>query len=75
MTFPIAARFAHPGNGYDGDQQLAAEHLKPGKVYLLSSLQVGRSVSYLSLHDFPGIGFNSVMFEAADWPDFGEADR
>jgi hypothetical protein len=74
MSFPIAAKFAHPENGYAGDQKRAAEHLEPGKVYCLRRLDVDRSRSYLELWDFPGIQFNAVMFDAADWPDFGEGD-
>jgi len=75
VSFPIAARFAHPENGYPGEQAKAAEHLEPGKVYCLRRLDVGRSHSYLELWDFPGIQFNSVMFEAADWPDCDEGDE
>jgi hypothetical protein len=71
--FPIAARFAHPDWGYPADQKLAAEHhLEPGKVYLLSCLVVGRSSSEVYLWDLPGVAFNTVLFEAAEWPEFGE---
>lgn len=74
MSFPIAAKFAHPENGYKGARELAAQHLEPGKVYCLRRLEVGRSSSYLELWGFPGIQFNTVMFEAADWPDLDEGD-
>lgn len=74
MSFPIAAKFAHPDYGYAGDQRQAAEHLEVGKVYCLRRLDVGRSSSRLELWDFPGIQFNTVMFEAADWPDCDEGD-
>jgi hypothetical protein len=67
MAFPIAARFAHPGNGYEGDQRLAAEHLEVGKVYVVTRLEVGRSSSalFLDIPNGPTFGFNTVMFEPA----------
>ncbi len=69
MSFPIAARFTHPDYGYAADQKTAAEHLTVGKVYLISSLEVGRSSSALHLRDFPLVEFNTVQFDAAQWPD------
>jgi hypothetical protein len=67
MAFPIAARFAHPDAGYEGDQRQAAEHLEPGKTYVVTHLEVGRSSSelYLDVDGAENIGFNAVMFEAA----------
>jgi hypothetical protein len=70
MGFPIAARFAHPDAGWADDQKLAAQHLKPGEVYVVRRLEVGSSSSTLRL-DVPGardIDFNTVMFEAAEAP-------
>lgn len=67
-VFPIYARFAYPGNGYQGDSDLAAKHLVPGKVYLIDHMDVGRSHTTIYLHDFRDIGFNSVLFAAA-WHD------
>jgi hypothetical protein len=77
MAFPIAARFAHPDGGYEGDQRLAAEHLTPGKVYVVSRLEVGRSSSslFLDIPDGPTFGFNTVMFEPADADDVDGAIR
>ena len=71
MGFPIAARFAHPDGGYEGDQRLAAEHLTPGKVYIVIKLEVGRASSslFLDIPEGPTFGFNTVMFEAADADD------
>jgi hypothetical protein len=76
MAFPIAARFAHPDAGYKGDQELAAKHLKPGKVYVLTGIDVGRSSSslFLDIPDGPQFGFNTVMFEPASVYDDDEAD-
>jgi hypothetical protein len=67
MAFPIAARFAHPGDGYEADQKLAAEHLEPGKVYVVAGIDVGRSGSrlFLDIPDGPQFGFNTVMFDPA----------
>jgi len=71
MAFPIAARFAYPDAGYKGGQELAARHLTPGKVYMVTRLEVGRSSSslFLDIPDGPAFGFNTVMFEAADADD------
>jgi hypothetical protein len=67
MAFPIAARFAHPDNGYKADQELAAEHLTVGKVYTLTGIEVGRSSStiFLDIPNGPRFGFNTVMFDPA----------
>ncbi len=77
MGFPIAARFAHPGNGYEADQELAAKHLTPGRVYVLTGIDVGRTASrlFLDIPDGPVFGFNTVMFEPASvYDEDGEAD-
>ena len=68
MAFPIAARFAHPDAGNEGSQRQAAEYLTPGKVYMVTRLEVGRSSSslFLDIPDGPAFGFNTMMFEAAD---------
>lgn len=76
MGFPIGARFAHPDAGYQGGQEQAARYLKPGEVYTVSRLEVGRSDSTLYL-DGPGlrdIGFSTVMFEPAELPGFEDED-
>jgi hypothetical protein len=77
MGFPIAARFAHPDAGYKGDQEQAAKHLTPGSVYMVERLDVGRSHStlYLDGQGLRGIGFNTVLFEAAEAPnDWDDAE-
>lgn len=73
-VFPIYARFAYPGNGYQGDRDQAAAHLTPGKVYLIDHVDVGRSHTTIYLHDFRDIGFNSVLFAAA-WYDDEDEDE
>lgn len=67
-VFTIYARFAYPANGYQGDRDLAAKHLVPGRTYVIDRLVVGRSRTTIYLHGFPGIGFNSVQFAPA-WHD------
>lgn len=65
MAFPLQARFAHPEAGWDGDQKLAAEHLKVGEVYTIRQMNVGRSSTEIFLYDMPSqVAFNSVMFDA-----------
>lgn len=54
--------FIHPDYGYDGDIELAAEHLKGGETYTLSRIDVGQSSSMVELNEVPGIMFNSVHF-------------
>jgi hypothetical protein len=64
MAFPVFAKFAHPDNGYPWDQEAAAAHLTPGRVYLVRRLEVGRgAMSALYLAHLPDIPFNPVMFE------------
>jgi hypothetical protein len=78
MAFPIAARFVHPGDGYEADQKLAAEHLEPGKVYVVAGVDVGRSSSrlFLDIPDGPHFGFNTVMFDPASvFDEDGGRDR
>jgi len=77
VGFPIAARFAHPGNGYKGDQDQAARHLTPGRVYMVHRLDVGFSSStlYLDGPGLSGIGFNTVLFEAAEAPNDWDDDE
>lgn len=77
MAFPITARFAHPGNGYKGDQDQAAEHLTAGKVYALTGIDVGRSSSrlFLDIPDGPQSGFNTVMFDPASVFDEDDEDE
>jgi hypothetical protein len=76
MGFPIAARFAHPDGGYEGDQRQAAEHLTAGEVYTVLRLEVGRSSSrlFLDIPHGPTFGFNTVLFEAAELPGFEDDD-
>lgn len=67
MGFPIDARFAHPDAGWKSDQEHAAEHLTVGQVYTVRTLDVGRSSSSLTLVEFPGETFNTVLFEPVSY--------
>lgn len=49
-------------NGYEADQQHAAEYLKPNKVYVIDKMEVGTWHTSVFLEEFPGIPFNSVHF-------------
>lgn len=70
MGFPLYARFAHPDGGWAADQARAAELLTAGKVYTVRHLDVGRSSSTLELYEFPGVQFNTVLFEGASYRRF-----
>ena len=72
-VFPIYARFAYPDNGYVGDRSVAATHLTLGEDYLIDQMVVGGSTTTLYLHDFPGVGFNQVMFAAPSADETGAA--
>lgn len=61
QTFPIHARYAYPGNGWEGDSNAAADALKPGAVYTIESLTVGQSTSYLTFREVEG-KFSTVLF-------------
>lgn len=79
MTFPIAARFAHPDAGYKAGQERAARLLEPGKVYIVKRLEVGRSDSALTVWldgaSGPTAEFSTVYFEPAKAPDDWDDDE
>ena len=56
-------RFAFPENGWRGDIENAEKHLTVGAVYTVVRTEVGRSITYVELAEFPGKTFNSVQFE------------
>jgi hypothetical protein len=76
MNFPTAVQFAHPDGGYEGDQQHAQRcGLVPGQVYVLRSVTVGQSDTYLELDGFPAAErFSSCLFEPYDPPDDDDTD-
>jgi hypothetical protein len=64
MKFPLSVRFAHPGHGWPGQGERAKEHgLAEGEVYVIRSLEVGRSSSSFKLAGVDG-EFNTVLFDA-----------
>lgn len=63
--YPKNVRFTNSG-GYDGEPQAAIAHgLKPEEVYEVSSVEVHSWHSYVYLKNYPGVPFNTVMFENA----------
>jgi len=50
-------------NGHSWQQKKARIVLDVGKEYTIESLSVGGFSSEVYLQEFPGVGFNSVMFE------------
>lgn len=72
MSFPLRARYAHPGNGWEDDRKAAAAVLTPGAVYTIRQLTVGQSTSYLTFQEVDG-EFNTVLFEPVD-PEYGADD-
>jgi hypothetical protein len=65
VSFPIDARYAHPGNGWPADQRQARERLTVGEVYTIRRMEVGGSRTGLFFCDVdnPPFGFNSVLFD------------
>jgi hypothetical protein len=57
--------FSKPNSGYDGDQELAAKHLNVGVTYIVARESIGESHSSVQLVEYPGIWFNTVLFEDA----------
>ena len=58
--------FAHPTNGYSGDQETANKHLAVGGTYTVARTDVGKWITYVYLLEVPGIPFNSVHFDEAE---------
>jgi hypothetical protein len=56
-------RFVHPDWGYKVDQRIAAEHLRVGDYYQVDQVEILAWNTNVFLKDFPGIPFNSVLFE------------
>lgn len=56
--------FAHPQNGDVCDQELACMYLRGGRRYTVKRTQVFSSSSVIELREFPGVEFNTVLFEA-----------
>lgn len=58
--------FAHPNHAEVGDQQQCRELLTIGSGYLVDQVDTGEWHTDVYLCDFPGVSFNSVMFDRAD---------
>ena len=54
--------FANPDNGYTSDKELVKRYLTVGGIYVVHHTEVGSSYTKVILEGFPGIKFNSVMF-------------
>ena len=57
--------FENPDNGWSHDQEKAKAHLTVGEMYTVQITEVHSSHSHVILKEFPGIKFNTVMFENA----------
>jgi len=55
--------FANPTHGYPSDKERCATHLEVGETYTVDYTDVSGCHTDVCLHEFPGIIFNSVMFE------------
>lgn len=75
MPFPIHAKFMHPDNGYPLEQKTAREHLEVGKVYTIQHMDVGQSSTRLYFYEVPLLGFNSVMFDSAEWFEIAKSEE
>ena len=49
--------------GRDSEIELAKRWLTLGETYTVEHTEVGQSTTRVYLYEFPGIGFNSVMFD------------
>ena len=61
-------RYTHPDHGYPADQEMAADLLTPGGIYVIAWSDIGFSSTRLGLAGIEsrGQGFNSVLFESVD---------
>ncbi len=50
-------------NDYEYRLEIARQHLEIGKEYLVEKTEVGSSHTEVFLQEFPGVGFNSSLFE------------
>lgn len=60
---PKFATYRYPENGYPRDQKTVKAHLKLGRTYAVDREEVGNFHTDVFLMAFPGIAFNSVMFD------------
>lgn len=57
----------HPQNGYPHDYPYAKScGVVDGEVYTVEAMSVGRSSSTVTLSEFPGKRFNTVLFDNAE---------
>lgn len=54
--------FANPENGYEYDQKRAREFLNVGCAYTVAEIDVGDSSSRVRFEEYPGVWFNTVLF-------------
>jgi len=54
--------FAYPSAGYEGDRETAQKYLTVGKTYTIERTSVDRNHTSVYLEGFPGVAFNSVIF-------------
>ena len=55
--------YNNPEAGYDHDQQQCSKLLQIGNIYTVAGISVYSYASDLYLKEFPGIIFNTVMFD------------
>lgn len=58
--------FCHTESGWPGQRVEAIRYAKPGHIYTVRDVEVGQSSTRITLEEFPGVDFNSVMF--TPWP-------
>ncbi len=59
--------FANSTAGYLGDQETAAKYMKVGEAYTVERTHVAGFHTNVELQEFPGVFFNSVMFDSQDF--------
>ena len=57
-------RFENPDAGYEPDRDLAKKHLSFGGTYTVKHIDIKGFSSRVTLDEFPGIRFNTVLFDA-----------
>jgi hypothetical protein len=59
-------RFEHPKSGWPWERIVAKAHLSIGRIYTMTSIDVGQSETRITLREVPGVSFNSVHFDNVD---------
>lgn len=56
-------KFDPKDNGWPYQNEEARKRLEVGSIYTVDRIEVGSWMSYVYIEEYPGYGFNTVLFE------------